>query len=124
MPVGTQKDYYAILGVDRNAKPEQIRKAFHRPCGNSKVSVDFLPVGDGMKGEYSGLMVYSVVSGQLSVVSSCRLRESQTRICSRPDVAAGLSRQSAAWRLGGEMRVQRARLRERAFEVLPWAGLT
>jgi molecular chaperone DnaJ len=30
MPVGTQKDYYATLGVDRNAKPEQIRKAFRR----------------------------------------------------------------------------------------------
>lgn len=30
MPVGTQKDYYAILGVDRNAKPDQIRKAFRR----------------------------------------------------------------------------------------------
>jgi molecular chaperone DnaJ len=28
MPVGTQKDYYAILGVDRNAKPEAIRKAY------------------------------------------------------------------------------------------------
>jgi molecular chaperone DnaJ len=28
MPVGTQKDYYATLGVDRNAKPEQIRKAY------------------------------------------------------------------------------------------------
>jgi hypothetical protein len=58
MPVGTQKDYYAIPGVDRNAKPEQICKAFHRPCGNSKVPVNFPPVGDGMKGEYSGLMVY------------------------------------------------------------------
>ncbi len=30
MPVGTQKDYYAILGVDRRAKPEQIRKAYRR----------------------------------------------------------------------------------------------
>jgi molecular chaperone DnaJ len=28
MPVGTQKDYYAILGVPRNAKAEEIRKAF------------------------------------------------------------------------------------------------
>ncbi len=30
MPVGTQKDYYATLGVTRNAKPEEIRKAYRR----------------------------------------------------------------------------------------------
>lgn len=31
MPVGTrQKDYYAALGVERNAKPEQIRKVYRR----------------------------------------------------------------------------------------------
>jgi molecular chaperone DnaJ len=30
MPVGTQKDYYGVLGVDRHAKPEQIRKAYRR----------------------------------------------------------------------------------------------
>ncbi len=30
MPVGTQKDYYKALGVERNAKPEQIRKAYRR----------------------------------------------------------------------------------------------
>lgn len=30
MPVGTQKDYYGVLGVDRKAKPEAIRKAYRR----------------------------------------------------------------------------------------------
>ncbi|MFB3922432.1 MAG: molecular chaperone DnaJ [Terriglobia bacterium] len=30
MSVGTQKDYYAALGVERTAKPEQIRKAYRR----------------------------------------------------------------------------------------------
>lgn len=30
MAVGTQKDYYKALGVDRDAKPEMIRKAYRR----------------------------------------------------------------------------------------------
>jgi molecular chaperone DnaJ len=30
MPVGTQKDYYATLGVKRDAKPEEIRKVYRR----------------------------------------------------------------------------------------------
>ena len=28
MPIGTQKDYYAVLGVNRDAKPEEIRKRY------------------------------------------------------------------------------------------------
>src|SRR4029077_1089386 len=28
MPVGTQKNYSGVLGVDRDAKPEAIRKAY------------------------------------------------------------------------------------------------
>jgi len=162
MPVGTQKDYYAILGVDRNAKPEQIRKAFHRPCGNSKVSVDFLPVGDGMKGEYSGLMVYSQensivpyavlvearqvgrwvpkglhyqfrVGGQLVDLLHDPTADLRVKLVEVPfeprsrfdPIDAAHSRlafwvshrensQSDAAGRSGEMRVQRARLRERA----------
>ena len=30
MPIGTQKDYYAALGVDRKAKADEIRKAYRR----------------------------------------------------------------------------------------------
>jgi molecular chaperone DnaJ len=30
MPVGTQKDYYATLGVSRGAKPEEVRRAYRR----------------------------------------------------------------------------------------------
>ncbi|MDE3181112.1 MAG: DnaJ domain-containing protein, partial [Acidobacteriota bacterium] len=30
MPIGTQKDYYKTLGVEREAKPEAIRKAYRR----------------------------------------------------------------------------------------------
>ncbi len=41
MPVGTQKDYYAALGVDRTAKPEQIRKAYRRLA--RKYHPDFNP---------------------------------------------------------------------------------
>jgi molecular chaperone DnaJ len=41
MPVGTQKDYYAALGVDRGAKPDQIRKSYRRLA--RKYHPDFNP---------------------------------------------------------------------------------
>jgi molecular chaperone DnaJ len=41
MPVGTHKDYYATLGVERSSKPEQIRKAYRRLA--RKFHPDFNP---------------------------------------------------------------------------------
>jgi DnaJ-class molecular chaperone len=41
MAVGVQKDYYATLGVERGAKPEQLRKAYRRLA--RKYHPDFNP---------------------------------------------------------------------------------
>ncbi len=77
MPVGTQKDYYVTLGVDRNAKRDQIRKAYRRLARRSETSIDFSPVCDGMKGNNPGWVVYpqkhSVV-GNPVLVEPCEVR--------------------------------------------------
>jgi molecular chaperone DnaJ len=55
MPVGTQKDYYGVLGVGRSAKPEEIRKAYrhlarkHHPDvnpGNKKAEDKFKEISE------------------------------------------------------------------------------
>ncbi len=58
MPVGTQKDYYSVLGVDRNAKPEQIRKADRRLARNSEGPIDLSPVRNGVKRHYLSSVVH------------------------------------------------------------------
>ena len=57
MPVGTQKDYYAVLGVDRQARPDQIRKAYRRLARKSEVSIDFSPVCNGVKRDQLGSVI-------------------------------------------------------------------
>lgn len=63
MPVGTQRDYYATLGVERSAKPEQIRKAYRRLA--RKYHPDFNPGNKAAEEKFKLLQeAYDVLSDE------------------------------------------------------------
>jgi molecular chaperone DnaJ len=63
MPVGTQKDYYATLGVSRQAKPEEIRKAYRRLA--RKYHPDLNPGSKAAEEKFKGISeAYEVLSDE------------------------------------------------------------
>src|SRR5207248_1681758 len=63
MPVGTQKDYYATLGVDRKAKPEQIRKAYRHLA--RKYHPDVNPGNKGAEEKFKEIQeAYDILSDE------------------------------------------------------------
>src|SRR3970282_972444 len=63
MPVGTQKDYYATLGVERSSKPEQIRKAYRRLA--RKYHPDFNPNNKASEEKFKEVQeAYDVLSDE------------------------------------------------------------
>ena len=63
MPAGTQKDYYATLGVERSSKPEQIRKAYRRLA--RKYHPDFNPGNKASEEKFKQLQeAYDVLSDE------------------------------------------------------------
>jgi molecular chaperone DnaJ len=63
MPVGTQKDYYAILGVDRDSKPEEIKKAFRRLA--RKYHPDVNPNNKAAEEKFKGISeAYEILSDE------------------------------------------------------------
>ena len=63
MPVISQKDYYAVLGVDRNAKPEAIRKAYRHLA--RKYHPDVNPGNKGAEEKFKALSeAYDILSDE------------------------------------------------------------
>jgi len=63
MPVGTQKDYYATLGVSRQAKPEEIRKAYRRLA--RKYHPDLNPGSKAAEEKFKGISeAYEILSDE------------------------------------------------------------
>ena len=63
MPTGTQKDYYATLGVERSSKPEQVRKAYRRLA--RKYHPDFNPGNKVAEEKFKQLQeAYDVLSDE------------------------------------------------------------
>jgi molecular chaperone DnaJ len=63
MHVGTHKDYYATLGVERTAKPDQIRKAYRRLA--RKYHPDFNPNNKAAEEKFKELQeAYDVLSDE------------------------------------------------------------
>ena len=63
MPTGTQKDYYAVLGVSRNAKPEEIRKSYRHLA--RKFHPDVNPGNKGAEEKFKQLSeAYEILSDE------------------------------------------------------------
>jgi molecular chaperone DnaJ len=63
MPVGTQKDYYATLGVSRGAKPQEIRKAYRHLA--RKYHPDVNPGNKGAEEKFKQLSeAYEILSDE------------------------------------------------------------
>jgi molecular chaperone DnaJ len=63
MPVGTQKDYYKALGVERSSKPDQIRKAYRRLA--RKYHPDFNPGNKAAEEKFKEIQeAYDVLSDE------------------------------------------------------------
>jgi molecular chaperone DnaJ len=63
MPTGTQKDYYATLGVSRTAKPEEIRKAYRHLA--RKYHPDVNPGNKGAEEKFKQLSeAYEILSDE------------------------------------------------------------
>jgi molecular chaperone DnaJ len=63
MPVRTQKDYYATLGVERSSKPDQIRKAYRRLA--RRYHPDFNPNNKASEDKFKELQeAYDVLSDE------------------------------------------------------------
>ena len=63
MPVGTQKDYYGVLGVSRDAKPEEIRKAYRHLA--RKYHPDVNPGNKGAEEKFKQLSeAYEILSDE------------------------------------------------------------
>jgi molecular chaperone DnaJ len=63
MPTGTQKDYYAILGVSRTAKPEEIRKSYRHLA--RKYHPDVNPGNKGAEEKFKQLSeAYEILSDE------------------------------------------------------------
>jgi len=77
MAVGQQKDYYGLLGVARDAKPDEIRTCKREKALPSKAPVDVSSMRDGVEGENAGRMVNpkkdSVVANPI-LVNSLKVR--------------------------------------------------
>ncbi|HMD83980.1 MAG TPA: molecular chaperone DnaJ [Terriglobia bacterium] len=63
MPVGTQKDYYAVLGVSRDAKPQEIRKSYRHLA--RKYHPDVNPGNKGAEEKFKQLSeAYEILSDE------------------------------------------------------------